>query len=226
MTFRARYSKPELPSESFGPGRWSGSPSTWCSRSAVWPRFSTWYGVAITSAASSDAASTLPLRSSTRPRCPGIVTWVTCWLRASARSSPPCTPWSQNAERRRTRRSAGTRRRAARAGGRSVASRSLLEPDASGRAPGGPARVAAAGGAAAGLRRSAGGRGRRCRGAPSSACRPWWRRRRAGRGRRDRRVRGAGRRIARGLARRQQEAVSRRAGERGARHSRRWRSGR
>ena len=43
------------------------------SRSAVPAGSLTWYGVAITVAASSETASTLPLRSSTRPRSPGTV---------------------------------------------------------------------------------------------------------------------------------------------------------
>ncbi len=44
----------------------------------------TWYGVATTSAASSETASSLRVRSRIRPRWPGMVTVWVCWLCASA----------------------------------------------------------------------------------------------------------------------------------------------
>src|SRR3954453_4611445 len=52
----------------------------------------TWYGVATTSTASSETASSRPLRSRIDPRSPGTGTVSVCWLWASALSPPPWIP--------------------------------------------------------------------------------------------------------------------------------------
>src|SRR3954452_8013806 len=57
----------------------------------------TWYGVATTSTASSETASSRPLRSRIDPRSPGTGTVWVCWLWASALSPPPWIPCTQAA---------------------------------------------------------------------------------------------------------------------------------
>src|SRR3954452_16912616 len=55
------------------------------------------YGVALTSAAGSETASGLPLRSTIEPRSAGSFVLVTCWEVAALASDPAFTPPSQSA---------------------------------------------------------------------------------------------------------------------------------
>src|SRR4051812_38109732 len=67
----------------------------------------TWYGVATTSTASSETASSRPMRSRIDPRRPGTGTVSVCWLWASALSPAPWIPCTHaarpNARQSRTR---------------------------------------------------------------------------------------------------------------------------
>src|SRR3954471_23811624 len=55
------------------------------------------YGVALTSAAGSETASGLPLRSTIEPRSAGSFVLVTCWEVAAVASDEAFTPPSQSA---------------------------------------------------------------------------------------------------------------------------------
>src|SRR5215208_7778224 len=106
-TLRATYANPGEPLAS--PLRTSPSLACRTGASCLAGRSgsSTWYGVATTSTASSETASSLPLRSRIDPRRPGTGTVSVCWLWASADSPAPWIPCTHaaraTARHRRTR---------------------------------------------------------------------------------------------------------------------------
>src|SRR3954447_10961315 len=92
------------------------------------------YGVALTSAAGSETASGLPLRSTIEPRSAGSFVLVTCWDVAACASDPALTPPSQSA------RPAAATSRIRNAAKRSPMRRSRSATSLASRARGGDAR--------------------------------------------------------------------------------------